>query len=75
MTRRWSKGMAGEKFLGNKEKKEVHNLEREKPECKIDEIINAEYDIAFRYIGDAHDQGYTDCPYCMEEDTSDACKI
>ena len=74
MTRRWSKGMAGEKYLGNKEKKEVHNLEAEKPECNIEQIIQAEYDIAFRTIDDAHDQGYSHCPYCME-DEGEACKI
>lgn len=74
MTRRWSKGMAGEKFLGNKDKKEVHNLETEKPECRIEEIIKAEYDIAFRTIDDAHNQGYSDCPYCMA-DKGDACEI
>lgn len=75
MTRRWSKGMAGEKYLGNKDKKEVHDLEKEKPECRIDEIIHAEFDIAFRTIGDAHDQGYSDCPYCMLEEDEGACKI
>lgn len=67
--------MSGEKYLGNKDKKEVHNLEKEKPECRIDEIIKAEFDIAFRTIDDARDQGYSDCPYCIEEDDGDACKI
>ena len=67
--------MAGEKYLGNKNKKEVHNLEKEKPECRIDKIIHAEYDIAFRTIEDAYDQGYSNCPYCMAEDDADACKI
>ena len=74
MARRWKGGMSGERYLGNKNDKQVHDLEHETPECRIDEIMHAEYEIAFRTIGDAHDQGYTDCPYCKVEDEG-ACKI
>jgi hypothetical protein len=75
MTRRWSKGMAGEKFLGNKDKKEIHNLDKEKPECGIDAIVKAEFDIAFRTLEDAHNQGYQDCPFCILEEDDSVCKI
>ena len=66
--------MAGEKYLGNKDKKEVHDLERETSECRIDEIMHADFEIAFRNIDDAHDQGYSDCPYCVDEDAQNSCK-
>jgi hypothetical protein len=67
--------MAGEKYLGNRDNKEVHDLERETPECLIDKIMRADNEIAFRTIDDAHDQGYKDCPYCMDEDARNSCKV
>jgi hypothetical protein len=81
MTRRWSGNLsgsgnlAGERYLGDKKKKEVHDLEHETPECKIEGIVRAENDIAFRTIDDAHDQGYSNCPHCVDEDAGTTCKI
>lgn len=81
MTRRWSSNLsgsgnlAGERYVGNKKKKEVHDLEHETPECLIDEIIRTEEDVPFRTIDDAHNQGYTNCPLCVDEDAGSTCKI
>ena len=39
MARRWTGNMKNEKYCGNKNKKEVHNLDNEQTNCQIDEII------------------------------------
>ena len=76
MSRRFEGRLAGERWLGNKKKKEVHDLEKEKPDCQIEEIIRTENDISFRTIEDAHQQGYENCPFCVDEEgDAAACKI
>lgn len=47
MTRRWSVNMDGEKYLGNINKKGVHDLDNEDTSesgCQIDEIISTGHD-------------------------------
>ena len=76
MTRRFAGRMAGERWLGNKKNKEVHDLERETKECVIHEIMDAENEIAFRTLEDAHEQGYKNCPFCVDEEAdAGACEI
>ena len=41
MARRWTGNMNGEQYLGNTNKMEVHDLDNEKTNCQIDEIIAA----------------------------------
>jgi len=75
MTRRFAGRMAGERWLGNEAKKEVHDLDRETKECLIHEIMDADNDVAFITIEDAHEQGYTDCPYCVDLEADESCKL
>jgi len=75
MARRWKGRLAGERWLGNTQKKEVHDLDNEKPECLIDEIIRTEHDVSFRTHVDAEEQGYSDCPFCVDLDKDDSCEI
>ncbi|HUP59405.1 MAG TPA: hypothetical protein VNA69_03175 [Thermoanaerobaculia bacterium] len=68
MTRRTKSNMNGERYLGNKSKKEVHDLDNEKTgknECQIDEIIAAKNDKPYNTLKAAHDDGYDDCSHCL----------
>lgn len=44
---------------------EVHDLDNEKSQCQIDEIIRAGHDRPFTTLAAAHDAGYDNCAYCL----------
>ena len=47
MGRRYSRNMNGEKYLGNTNTREVHDLDQESTNCQINEIIAAGNDKPF----------------------------
>jgi hypothetical protein len=60
--------MNGERYLGNVNQKEVHDLDNEKTganQCQIDEIIRAGNDKPFASLTSAHTSGYDNCAYCL----------
>lgn len=63
----------GQRYLGNSNpsKMEVHDLNNEKAQCQISEIIAANH--AVRFIPDtletAHGHGYDNCAYCIGNST------
>ena len=60
--------MNGERYLGNTDKKEVHDLDNEDTAangCQIDEIINAGHDKPFDSLPEAHSAGYDNCAKCL----------
>ena len=68
MTRRYSGNMNGERYLGNTNKKEVHDLDNEDTAangCQIDEIINAGNDKPYSSLNQAHNDGYDNCAKCL----------
>lgn len=65
MARRWKGNMNGEQYCGNTNKKEVHDLDNEKTNCQIDEIIRAGHDRPFTSLAAAHNQGYDNCAWCL----------
>ena len=65
MAQRFEGNMNGERFLGNTEKLEVHDLNHEKVNCQIDEIIKAGNDKAFNTIYEAIREGYDNCYWCI----------
>lgn len=67
MARRRSGNMKGEKYLANTSysKKEVHDLDNEKTNCQIDEIIKAGHDKPYNSLEAAHKDGFDDCAYCL----------
>lgn len=67
MGRRHGYPLNGSRFCGNSSpsKKEVHDLDNEKPVCQIDEIIRAGHAVPFNSLDDAHRQGYDNCAYCI----------
>lgn len=67
MARRRKGNMNGERYLGNKSpsKREVHDLDAEKTQCQIDEIIAAGNDQPFNSQIAANVAGYDNCAYCL----------
>jgi hypothetical protein len=68
MARRWTGHMSGERYLGNTNKTEVHDLDNEKTapnQCQIDEIIRAGNDKPFQTLSAAHNAGYDNCAWCL----------
>ena len=60
----------GRRFVGNIDKKEVHDLDDEQTksnECQIDEIIRAGHARIFDpdTLEQAHKEGYDNCAYCI----------
>jgi len=63
--RRFNGISRGQRFLGNKNTKEVHDLDNQKNQCQIDKIINAHDNVPFYTLQSAHDSGYDNCAYCI----------
>ena len=65
--RRFIGNMNGEQYLADTTpaKKEVHDLDPETVECRIDEIINAGNDEPYSSQTAANAAGYDDCQYCI----------
>jgi len=60
----------GKQYLGNSNKKEVHNLDREDISdsgCQINEIIRAGHAVTFNpdTLEEAHKRGYDNCAKCL----------
>ncbi|MCA9217175.1 MAG: hypothetical protein KDB27_29100 [Planctomycetales bacterium] len=60
---------ANKRYLGNGSptKKEVHDLQNEKTQCQIDEIIRAGHAVVFTpdTLTQAHAEGYDNGHYCI----------
>ncbi len=72
MARRFSGNMNGERFLGNTNKTEVHDLDKEDTSgngCQIDEIIRAGHDKPYNSLSSAHADGYDNCAKCLQGST------
>ena len=67
MTKRYIGNMNGERYLANTSpsKREVHDLDNEKPNCQIDEIIRAGNNKPYTSLAVAHRDGYDNCAYCI----------
>lgn len=65
--RRYTGNMNGERYLANtsKSKQEVHDLDNEKDDCQIDEIIKAKHDKPYTSLSDANADGYDNCDHCL----------
>jgi hypothetical protein len=67
MARRYTGRMKGERYLANANpsKREVHDLDNEKTNCQIDEIIRAGHDRPYNSREAANRDGYDNCAYCI----------
>ncbi len=70
MVRRWAGNMNGEQFLGNAQRKVVHDLDRESDRCLIAETIGAGHDVPFEQVADALRKGYDRCDHCLSANPS-----
>lgn len=55
------------RFLGNDDTHEVHDLWNENPNCRIDEIFKSVHAVVFSHdsLIRAHQDGYRDCRWCI----------
>lgn len=55
------------RFLGNKNKTEVHDLKNEKTNCQVNTFINAGHAVTFSpdTVAQAHTERYDNCAYCI----------
>ncbi len=68
MARRNSGKMDGERFLGNTNTNQVHDLDNEQTgsnECQINEIIAAGHDVPYKTLAAAHGAGFENCDFCL----------
>ena len=67
MARRQGYPLYGAKYCANASpsKKEVHDLDNEKTQCQINEIIAAGHAVPLNSLQDAHNQGFDNCAYCI----------
>ena len=67
MARRPGAPTYNKRFVGNRNHKEVHDLDREKTACQIDEIIRAGHAVTFTpdTLAEAHRQGFDNCAHCI----------
>lgn len=67
MSRRYNGNMNGERFLANTSwsKREVHDLDNEKVDCQVDEIVGAKHDKPYTSLDVAHQDGYDNCAHCI----------
>ena len=67
MARRFNGNMKDERYLANtsSSKLEVHDLDNEKTNCQIDEIIRAGHDKPYNSLEAANRDGFDNCAYCI----------
>ena len=64
--RKYLAKMRGERYLGNLNTKEVHDLDNEKSMCQTNKIIMAGNEKPFPILSAAREAGFNECLYCME---------
>ncbi len=71
MARRFQGRMRGERFLANSSisKREVHDLDNERTQCQIDEIIKAGNERPYNSHDMARRDGYDNCAHCIGRST------
>lgn len=71
MARRYNGRMFGQQFLANASpsKREVHDLDNERAQCQIDEIIRAGNERPYTTLQAARAEGYDNCAYCIGRST------
>ena len=57
----------GQRFLGNRNKTEVHDLQNEKTQCQVNEFLPLGHGVRFLpdTLDEAHRCSYDNCAYCI----------
>jgi len=71
MARRYGPPLNGARYCANRNpsKMEVHDLDNERTQCQIDEIIRAGHAVPFDNLQAAHNRGFDNCAYCIGAST------
>ena len=71
MSRRYYGQMNGERYPANTSprKLEVHDLDNEKTNCRINEIIKVGYDKPYNSYDESMLDNFDDCAYCIGAST------
>jgi uncharacterized protein YkwD len=71
MARRYTSDMNSERYLANTGpwKREVHDLDNEKTNCQIDEIIRAGNDWPYNSLAEARAAAFDNWYYCLSGST------
>ena len=69
--RRYGPPLNGTKYCANKNpsQKEVHDLDNERTQCQIDEIIRAGHAVPYTSLDSARADGYDNCAWCLGSST------
>jgi hypothetical protein len=64
----------GSRYCGNADptKREVHDLDNEVGQCRIDRIVALGQAVTFDTLAEAQASGYVKCAYCIGEEAGDA---
>jgi len=67
MARRHRFPLYNNRFCGNTNKKEVHDLDNEMKVCQIEEILGANHAVTFDpdTVEQAYKEGFDNCHYCI----------
>jgi hypothetical protein len=65
MARRPGGPLWGARYCGNAAERAVHDLDNERPNCRIDEILAAGRAVPFNYLPAARLAGFDNCAYCI----------
>ena len=65
MARRNKPNLIGKRYLGNTNTREVHDLDNEQIQCKVDTIIAHNHADGFATYEEAKRAGYDNCAYCI----------
>ena len=69
MTRRLNAPYFAKRYIGDSQTKILHDLDREKPECQIEDIPRNRIQM-FEWISIPKDLKYSGCKVCMSDFTS-----
>ncbi|MGI6273321.1 MAG: hypothetical protein ACOYLD_13305, partial [Anaerohalosphaeraceae bacterium] len=63
--RRLGPPLYGARYCADRERKQIHDLDAETSNCRIDEIIAAGEALSFQSLENGHVSGYRNCRYCI----------
>ena len=67
--RRLGPPLFGARYCGNKDNKEVHDLNNEIGQCQVDGIITAGHSVPFQTLQEARKAGYSNRHDCVRDST------
>lgn len=63
--RRLGPPLYGARYCANREKQQIHDLDSETEQCRIDQAVASGEALSFQSLENGHASGYKDCRYCI----------